>query len=321
MTGSTVTGDPSGSPPLDPIAVAGRGKEITGLDIFQPMLEEISPSRAEELMEEMNADKPSGGKDLEWGDGEAHVLRYWGDKMARPPLILFVHGGSWKIGTYMDSIGSVKVEHLVKKGYAFATVNFTLIPTITVEEQVQEVADALGYLVKNSTKLGFDPDRAVLMGHSSGAHVVTLLGTDPKYLQRANLSIDILKGVIAIDGSNYNAPAEMADSPGPVADNNFSGLGNDLDHLQTMSPTYNAHAPNAGAFLLLHVQRRGGIRQAVELTAALRSAGTNVALHVFEGLFFEGHVRMLLSLGKPDYPATAIMDKWLETHIPVVSAV
>ena len=86
-----------------------------------------------------------------------------------------------------------------------------------------------------------------------------------------------------------------------------------------MSPTYNARGANAGAFLLLHAQRDGGIRQAVEFAAALEASGTDVDMHVFEGRSFEGHVQMLLRLGKGDFPATAVMDGWLARHVPVGS--
>ena len=84
-----------------------------------------------------------------------------------------------------------------------------------------------------------------------------------------------------------------------------------------MSLTHHASAPNAGAFLLLHVERQGDIRQAVELGTALKAAGTDAALHVFEGEWFEGHIQMLLRQGDPTYPATLVMDNWLKMHVPV----
>ncbi|KAK9428017.1 Alpha/Beta hydrolase protein [Lipomyces doorenjongii] len=306
---------------LTPIARAARGKEITGLEIFQRTTDDFTAARAEELMSEMNRDEPTGGTDMAYGTGDAQRLRFWKAKSQAPksqaPIILFVHGGSWKSGTYLDSIGSAKVIHLTNMGYAFATVNYTLVPSVTVEKQVQEVADSLGYLIKDAARLEFDPKRAVLMGHSSGAHVVTLLGTDSSYLERAGVSIHSVQAVISLDGSNYNAMAEIVDSPGPVAENMIYGLGADPKRLRAMSPTYHAHAPNAGAFLLLHVQRQGDIRQAVELVAALDAAGTNTALHVFEGQSFEGHMQMLLRIGDPTYPATLVMDNWLKMHVPV----
>lgn len=268
-------------------------------------------------MSQMNADKPTGGTDMKYGNKDSQRLRFWKTPNPKAPIVLFVHGGSWRSGTYLDSLGSVKVGHLARQGYAFATVNYTLIPSVTVEEQIQEIANSLAYLVQNAARLDIDPKRVVLMGHSSGAHVVTLLGTDPSYLERAGISIHDVRAVISLDGSNYNALVEIADSPGEIAENMFYGLGTDLKGLRAMSPTYHARAPNVGAFLLLHVHRQGDIRQAVELAAALNAAGTDAALHVFEGQGFEGHMQMLLRLGDPNYAATSVMDNWLKMHVPV----
>lgn len=281
--------------------------------------DEISMSRAQELMSLMNSDKPTGGKDLTYGKSNNQRLRLWDSKFSSPaPIVVFIHGGSWKSGTYLDSMGSLKVDHLTAKGYAFATVNYTLFPVVSVKEQVEEVAESVAFLAQNAIELRLDPKRIVLMGHSSGAHVATLLGTDTSYLEHAGLSINRIAGVIALDGSNYNAPAEILDSPGSVANNMIHALGSEPTTLREMSPTYHARAPNACAFLFLHVQRQGDIRQAVELTAALNAAGTGAALRVFEGLGFEGHIEILLGLGDLAYPATSVMDSWLAEHVPVV---
>ena len=314
----------SSSATLAPIAVAARGNEIKGLEIFQKTSDDFTLPRVKELMSEMNADQPSGGTDMAYGKANSQILRFWkanpakSSKSSKAPIVLFVHGGSWRSGTYLDSIGSAKVGYLIDKGYAFATVNYTLIPSVTVEEQVQEVANSIKYLVENETRLDIDSERFILMGHSSGAHVVTLLGTDTSYLERAGTSISIVQAVIALDGSNYNAAAEILDNPGPIADNMIYGFGTDLKRLTAVSPTYHTHAPNARSFLLLHAHRHGDIRQAVELAVALNAAGTDTTLHVFEGQGFEGHIQMLLRLGDPTYPATAVMEKWLKIHVPVI---
>ncbi|KAM0342038.1 hypothetical protein ACHAPU_009766 [Fusarium lateritium] len=299
--------------------LAARGHEVTGLSIYQDTNDDITMERVEELMAEMHDDVPHGGSDFVFGKNESQRLRLWkpSPPMAvKSPVIVFVHGGSWMIGTYLDSIGSAKVSHLTGLGYTVASIDYTLIPKITVKEQVQEVADSVAYLVKNAARHSTDPERVVLMGHSSGAHVVTLIGTDPSYAQQAGFNIDILKGVIALDGSNYNALAEFADNSGSIVTNMVYGLSDDPERLYAMSPTHNAAAPNARAFLLLHAQRKGDIRQAVELSAALKAAGTDVDLHVFEGEGFEGHVAVLLRLGHSSYPATLVMDRWLEKHVP-----
>jgi len=99
---------------------------------------------------------------------------------------------------------------------------------------VQEVANAVGYLVRRAVDLNLDAGRLVLMGHSSGAHVVTLLGTDTSYLTRAGVSILSILGVISLDGSNYNAMAEFLDSPGPVAQSLELAVGRDLGRLRAI---------------------------------------------------------------------------------------
>ncbi|KAL3444175.1 Alpha/Beta hydrolase protein [Aspergillus insuetus] len=305
----------------DVIAIAARGKEITGLDIFNKTADDtaVPMSRVKELMSQMHADIPSKGTDINYGTTDSQRLRLWSPEPSthKAPVIVFVHGGSWRVGTYLDSVGSTKVSHLTKLGYAFATVNYSLFPTVSVAEQVQEVADAVGYLVRNVDSLNIDSDRIILMGHSSGAHVATLLGTDTRYLTKAGVPIDSIYGVIALDGSNYNAPAEILDSPGSVAENMKYALGNDLEMLETMSPVYNSRVPNARTFLFLHIQRQGDIRQAVEFINVLRAAGSEAMLHVFEGEGFEGHVQMLLRLGDPTYPATGVLERWLRDHVPV----
>ncbi|KAM0702491.1 hypothetical protein Q7P35_009919 [Cladosporium inversicolor] len=306
----------------DMIASAARGTEILGLDIFtqtRDALEDFPATRVQELMSGMNSDIPPGGQDMSYSEKDTQYLRFWKAKSAFAPVIVFVHGGSWQIGTYLDSIGKAKVTHLLDQGYAFASVNFSLVPSVTVEEQVHEVAHAIAYLIRNATELAIDPQNLVFMGHSSGAHVVALLGTDSSYLEEAGVDISSVRGVIAVDGSNYNAMADFMDSPGPVANNLAFALGREPARLRAMSPTYHARGVNAGAFLLLHAQRDGGLRQAVEFAAVLEASGTDVALHVFEGRSFEGHVQMLLRLGEMDFPATSVMDEWLGINVPVVS--
>lgn len=303
---------------LDPIGAEARGREITGLGILQNTSDDITMDRAADLMSLVNADQPAGGMEMAYGEKQTQHLRFCKSQNPEASIIIFVHGGSWRSGTHLDSLGFAKVNHLTSKGYAFGTINYSLIPDVSVEEQVQEVANSIGFLSRNAPTLHFNPQHIVLMGHSSGAHVVTLLGTDSRYLEWAGVSIQNIKGVVALDGSNYNALAEIADSPDPVAENTAKGLGTDPKQLRAMSPVYHAGGPRASAVLLLHIQRKGDNRQAIELDAALKAAGTDCTLHVFEGQGFEGHIKMLLRLGESDYPAMAVMDKWLEALVPLV---
>ena len=81
---------------------------------------------------------------------------------------------------------------------------------------------------------------------------------------------------------------------------------------RALSPTLHAAAPNAPRFLLLHVQRPDGIRQAQEFATALKAAGTDVEEQQFPGFGLMGHMEINRRLGDPGYAATPAVDAWLK---------
>ncbi len=197
------------------------------------------------------------------------------------------------------------------RGYAFATIDYRLVPAARVEDSAQDVADAVAWLVAHAAELGIDPGKVVLMGHSAGAHLSALVGTDPRYLRKAGLGLDRLSGVVLLDGAAYDVPAQLAEGPRIMQRTYEQAFGSDSARQRTLSPTWQAAAPNAPAFLVLHVQRDDGERQSKALAAALRRAGTRVDLHGFEGRGLRGHMQINRSLGDPDYPATQVVDDWI----------
>jgi acetyl esterase/lipase len=141
---------------------------------------------------------------------------------------------------------------------------------------------------------------------------VALVGTDERYLRAAGLSFADLAGVIPIDGAAYDVPAQMADAGGLMKQTYQFVFGTDLERERALSPTFNAAAPNAPRFLLLHVERPDGIRQAQELARALKAAGADVDEQQFAGQGLTGHIEINRRLGDPGYPATPAVDAWLK---------
>jgi arylformamidase len=153
----------------------------------------------------------------------------------------------------------------------------------------------------------------VLMGHSAGAHLVALVGTDERYSESgAGLSFADIDGVIPNDGAAYDVPAQMQDGGRFMQDTYVQAFGTDPVRQRALSPTLQAATPNAPRFLLLHVQRADGVKQAEGLAAALRKAGTGVEVASFPGSGLKGHAEINRKLGEPDYPATPVVDKWLQ---------
>jgi len=255
-----------------------------------------------------------GRQTLSYGSDPLQQLDFWpaqnGDR--RAPLVVFVHGGGWKRGSKDNASGPWKAPHYTGLGYAYASLNYRLVPASTVEDQATDIADALRYLITDVARLGFDPARIVIMGHSAGAHLVALVGTDEQYLKRAGLGFANIAGVLPIDGAAYDVPRQMGTSGRFMSETYLQAFGSDPDRQRALSPTLHAQAPNAPAFLIIHVQRPDGVAQSKELEAALKQAGTRVERHDFPGTGLRGHAEINRRLGDPDYAATPVVDRWLK---------
>lgn len=239
-------------------------------------------------------------------------LDFWPSATVRPaPLIVFIHGGGWKHGDKKTATGMQKVEHLTHEGFAFASVNYRLVPAASVEQQAADVAAALAWLRRNAARLGIDASRIVLMGHSAGAHLAALVGTDPRYLAAAGLSLSDLRGVIVLDGAAYDIPLQIAGAGRLMHGVYTEAFGSEPARQRALSPALQTIKPDTPPFLIAHIDREDGRTQSEALARALTQAGTAAQVHGFDGNGLLGHLEINRALGRADYPATAVVDAWL----------
>ncbi len=284
---------------------------------FADARETLRDRLRQRLADRMGADagpKAPGSETISYGSDALQTLDFWRAKGAEgpAPLVVFVHGGGWKRGSKDNATGQFKPVHYPGEGYAFASINYRLVPDATVEQQAADVAGAVKALVDRAGVLGMDPRRIVIMGHSAGAHLVALVGTDEKYLRGAGLSFADIAGVIPIDGAAYDVPAQTKDGPPIMQATYKQAFGTDPARQKVLSPTLQAAAPNAPQFLLLYVQRPDGVRQAKALGAALEAGGSRVEHGSFPGEGLQGHAEINRRLGDPSYVPTAAVDGWLK---------
>lgn len=291
-------------------------------DLSEPCASEIEQRVKQRMGNDARSANPTldkqhlalGGVESAYGSDALQKLDFYkakGGKSAAP-LIVFVHGGGWKRGDKRNATGSDKITHYTGLGYHFASINYRLVPAATVEQQAGDVAAAIAYLHSNAEKLGIDRSRIVLMGHSAGAHLSALVGSDPQYLRAAGLSLDTLSGVIPIDGAAYDVPAQMTDGAKIMKDTYVQAFGTEAERQKALSPYHHAAGPNAASFLILHVDRDDGKRQSEALADALRKGGSKVQLNAFAGKGMQGHADINRMLGDPNYPATPVVDAWLK---------
>ena len=227
---------------------------------------------------------------------------------AKAPVLLFVHGGGWSIGDKAHAAPD-KARWANSKGWAFASANYRLVPQATVEQQAADVGSAIAWLRANAKREGLDPDRIVLMGHSAGAHLVALVGTDPQYLKAAAVPMGAIKGVVLLDGAGYDV-APQANSPlNPVKPMYEAAFGNDPKRQSALSPTHQAAAPNVSRWLILPIERRRESQaQSNGLADALNHAGATAAVVAVPD---ESHGSLNKGLGESGDFATEQIAKFL----------
>lgn len=130
---------------------------------------------------------------------------YTPDSGGSLPVMVFVHGGGWQTGDKANA--GEKPEFFQGAGYVYVSVNYRLSPEVVHPVHVSDVAEAIAWVYRNIVRYGGDPERIFLMGHSAGAHLAALVATDESYLESSGCPLEILRGVVLLDGAGYNLPA------------------------------------------------------------------------------------------------------------------
>ncbi len=150
------------------------------------------------------------------------------DRSDALPLIVYVHGGGWSTGDKRNRIAD-KVALFNGAGYAFASVNYRLSPRygdparpdprrVRFPAHPHDVGEALGWLDRHVADYGADSRRMVLVGHSAGAQIVSLVASDPRYARAYGVEGWQLAAAVSLDTDAFDIAAE-ADPASPEANN------------------------------------------------------------------------------------------------------
>lgn len=112
------------------------------------------------------------------------------------PTVVFIHGGSLTSGDKADEDYGKVCAPFPAAGIACANVNYRLAPAHAWPAQAEDVAAAVAWVRTNIGSRGGDPRKLFLLGHSSGATLVAIVGTDERYLAKHGLKPGDLRGVI-----------------------------------------------------------------------------------------------------------------------------
>lgn len=117
------------------------------------------------------------------------------------PVVIFFHGGGLMNG---NKDGSEHVgQSLAAAGIVAVVPNYRLSPGVAHPAHVKDAAAAVAWTSKHIASHGGDPSRIYLSGHSAGAYLAALLGTDERYLGEVEMSVSDLAGIAPISGFFY----------------------------------------------------------------------------------------------------------------------
>jgi len=210
------------------------------------------------------------------------------------PVMMFVHGGGFTVGI-KDQYAFVG-QVFAANGIATAVISYRLSPKTSYPGHVQDVARAFAWLRAHAAEYGGKADRIFVSGHSAGATLVAMLGSDPAYLKEVGESLDHIAGVIPISGSfTQSARSGMFDSPYAV-DPEVVRNASSINHVT------GAHPP----FLILYGDRdapRTG-QDAAAMTQALKAAGNQAEVHEIAD---HAHMDMITGIMSPSDPGLRFM--------------
>jgi acetyl esterase/lipase len=223
-------------------------------------------------------------------------------------LAVWVHGGGWVAG---DKRGAARLAGPLREaGYTVATVDYRLVPQTDLGGAMTDLAQATAFLLNHAAQFQINPAHFAVMGHSSGAHMAALLGTDQSYLRAAGVDPAKLAVVITLDGV-YDIRANVTHYPtaqrrevfgtDPALWSKYSPI----DHLAGMT----AHPE----FCVLHEDTQPRfIEQAALFEAALRAHGEHFQTAIAPGL---KHGQLVGEFGDPAEPMAGFVEGCLQAAL------
>ena len=252
------------------------------------------------------ADVPYAGQ--QGGDPARQSLDiYLRDGLTDAPVVLYVHGGGWIRGDKARAF--FKPAALVPAGYLFASMNYRFHPEASLVEMAQDVATATAWLKLHAAKYGGDATKIVLMGHSAGAHLVSVVASNPAFMDAAGASLGDLSGVVALDTAMLHVPLRME----TAGTSQYRVFGRDRQAWISVSPW---HLIKEGTgippFLLLIADGRAVSReQATVMHEKLRDAGIEAFIHEANG---RAHTPIDTYIGVEGDEGTRVLLQFLGRH-------
>jgi len=112
-----------------------------------------------------------------YGHAPMEMLDWYVSEVANAPVVFFVHGGAWKSGTAQTN--ALQAHWLHAMGCHVVIPDFDAVTSVDgdLAHLARQVQKALLYTYNNCSMHHADPQKIILVGHSSGAHLSACMVT------------------------------------------------------------------------------------------------------------------------------------------------
>ncbi len=226
--------------------------------------------------------------DLAYGDTPRDRFDLFLPDAANPPLHVFIHGGYWQWND--KETFAFLAKPFLDAGIAFANLEHTLCPEVSLAELVDQVRRGIAHLWTNGPELGFDQNNIQVSGHSAGGHLTGVVLTTDWAAFGSFLPADPIRSAMPISGIFDLEPIRHT----PIGD----PLGLDASSAAALSPMFALPRTKARTVVALGSHEgREFHRQAEAFATNCRNHGTDARIASIEG---ENHFSVLESLAASD---------------------
>ncbi len=169
---------------------------------------------------------------------------------AKLPVIIDIHGGGWMYST--KDLNENYCLALADRGFVVFNLSYRLVPDVTVNEQIQDVACALKWISENIQNYPCDPENILLTGDSAGGQLAVY---EAVLLQSPELrdTFEVVDGNLDITALMLTSPVPYMKNGGPIniytkllwgknykekATYDYMDLDEIVDYAQQIPPTY-----------------------------------------------------------------------------------
>ena len=190
------------------------------------------------------------------------------------PVIFMVHGGGWAYGDKRArGVTENKVKRWVPRGFIVISANYRMLPKAGPLEQAQDVARAIAVAQQRVSSWGGDAGKFILMGHSAGGHLVTLLDASPSLA--GDLPITPWLGVVSIESGALDVVEIMR---GPHARLYDRAFGRDTAYWRAVSPMHALSGATAPMLVVCSIRRPASCARSDRFAAMAEASGTRASV-------------------------------------------